>query len=30
MVRLNVSWSFGKVDVSLFKRKNNNVQSEEQ
>jgi outer membrane receptor protein involved in Fe transport len=30
MVRLNVSWSFGKVDVSLFKRKNTNVQSEEQ
>src|SRR5580692_2570711 len=30
MVRLNVSWSFGKVDVSLFKRKNNNVQSEDQ
>jgi ferric enterobactin receptor len=30
MLRLNVSWSFGKVDVSLFKRKNNNVQSEDQ
>lgn len=30
MVRLNVSWSFGKVDVSLFKRKNNNVQTEDQ
>ena len=30
MVRLNVSWNFGKVDVSLFKRKDNNVQSEEQ
>ena len=30
MLRLNVSWNFGKVDVSLFKRKNNNVQSEEQ
>jgi len=30
MVRLNVSWSFGKVDVSIFKRKNNNVQSEDQ
>ncbi|HET6256180.1 MAG TPA: TonB-dependent receptor [Puia sp.] len=30
MLRLNVSWNFGKVDVSLFKRKNNNVQSEDQ
>lgn len=30
MVRLNLSWNFGKVDVSLFKRKNNNVQSEDQ
>ncbi len=30
MVRVNVAWNFGKVDVSLFKRKNNNVQSEEQ
>ena len=30
MVRLNLSWNFGKVDVSLFKRKNNNVQAEDQ
>ena len=30
MIRLNLSWAFGKVDASLFKRKNNNVQSEEQ
>lgn len=30
MVRVNVAWNFGKVDVSLFKRKNNNVQSEDQ
>lgn len=30
MVRLNLSWNFGKVDASLFKRKNNNVQAEEQ
>ena len=30
MLRLNLSWNFGKVDASLFKRKNNNVQSEEQ
>ncbi|GGB20635.1 outer membrane beta-barrel protein [Puia dinghuensis] len=29
MLRLNLSWSFGKVDASLFKRKNNNVQTEE-
>jgi outer membrane receptor protein involved in Fe transport len=30
MVRLNLSYNFGKVDVSLFKRKNTNVQSDEQ
>jgi len=30
MLRLNLTYNFGKVDVSLFKRKNNNVQSEEQ
>ena len=30
MLRLNLSWNFGKIDASLFKRKNNNVQSEEQ
>ena len=30
MLRLNLSYSFGKIDVSLFKRKNNNAQSEEQ
>ncbi|HXB91279.1 MAG TPA: outer membrane beta-barrel family protein, partial [Puia sp.] len=30
MIRLNLSWAFGKIDTSLFKRKNNNVQSEEQ
>jgi len=30
LVRLGVTWNFGKVDASLFKRKNNNVQSEEQ
>lgn len=30
MIRLNLSWSFGKIDASLFKRRNNNVQSEEQ
>lgn len=30
VVRLGVTWNFGKVDASLFKRKNNNVQSEEQ
>lgn len=30
MLRLSVSWNFGKVDASLFKRKNNNVQAEEQ
>jgi len=30
MLRLNVTWNFGKVDASLFKRKNNNVQSEDQ
>ena len=29
-VRLNLSYNFGKIDASLFKRKNNNVQSEEQ
>jgi ferric enterobactin receptor len=28
MVRLNLSWNFGKVDVSLFKRKNNNTEGE--
>lgn len=30
MVRLNWSYNFGKVDASLFKRKNANVQSDEQ
>lgn len=30
MVRLNLSYNFGKIDVSLFKRKNTNVQSDEQ
>ena len=29
MLRLNLTYNFGKIDVSLFKRKNNNVQSEE-
>ena len=29
-LRLNITWNFGKVDASLFKRKNNNVQTEEQ
>lgn len=30
MLRVNFSYNFGKVDASLFKRKDNNVQSEEQ
>ncbi|HEV2482834.1 MAG TPA: outer membrane beta-barrel protein [Puia sp.] len=30
LLRLNLSWNFGKVDASLFKRKNNNVQGEDQ
>jgi len=30
MLRLNLSYNFGKLDVSLFKRKNTNVQSDEQ
>jgi len=30
MLRLNLSYNFGKIDVSLFRRKNNNVQTEEQ
>ena len=30
MLRLNLTYSFGKVDASLFRRKNNNVQTEEQ
>jgi ferric enterobactin receptor len=30
LFRLNLSWNFGKIDASLFKRKNNNVQGEEQ
>lgn len=30
MLRLNLSYNFGKVDVSLFKRKNTHVQTEEQ
>ena len=30
MLRLNLSYAFGKIDASLFKRKNNNTQSEEQ
>lgn len=28
MLRLNLSYNFGKVDASIFKRRNNNVQSE--
>jgi outer membrane receptor protein involved in Fe transport len=30
MLRLNLTYNFVKVDVSLFKRKNNNLQTEEQ
>ncbi|HVU95345.1 MAG TPA: TonB-dependent receptor [Puia sp.] len=30
VVRLGITYNFGKVDASLFKRKNNNIQSEEQ
>jgi ferric enterobactin receptor len=30
MLRLNLTYNFGKIDASLFKRKNTNVQSEEQ
>lgn len=30
MLRLNVSYNFGKLDANLFQRKNNNVQTEEQ
>jgi outer membrane receptor protein involved in Fe transport len=30
MLRFNLTWNFGKVDVSLFRRKNNNVQAEDQ
>jgi outer membrane receptor protein involved in Fe transport len=30
LLRLNLTWNFGKVDASLFKRKNNNVQAEDQ
>jgi len=30
MLRLNLTYNFGKLDVSLFKRKNTHVQSEEQ
>ena len=30
MLRLNVTYNFGKIDASLFRRKNNNVQTEEQ
>ena len=30
MLRLNLSYSFGKIDASLFKRKNNNTQAEDQ
>jgi len=30
MLRLGITYNFGKVDASLFKRKNNNVQAEEQ
>jgi outer membrane receptor protein involved in Fe transport len=30
MLRLNLTYNFGKIDVSLFKRKNTNVQSDEQ
>ena len=28
VVRLNFNWRFGKLDVSLFKRKNNKVDTE--
>jgi ferric enterobactin receptor len=30
MLRLSLTYNFGKVDASLFKRKNNNVQAEDQ
>jgi outer membrane receptor for ferrienterochelin and colicin len=30
MLRLNLTYNFGKLDISLFKRKNTHVQSEEQ
>lgn len=30
MLRLNVTYNFGKIDAGLFRRKNNNVQTEEQ
>jgi len=30
MLRLSLTYNFGKVDASLFKRKNNNVQTEDQ
>ncbi|HEY4111122.1 TonB-dependent receptor domain-containing protein [Puia sp.] len=30
LLRLNITYNFGKIDASLFKRKNNNVQTEEQ
>lgn len=30
LLRLNLSYNFGKIDASLFKRKNSHVQSEEQ
>ena len=30
MLRINLSYAFGKIDASLFKRKNNNTQAEEQ
>ena len=30
MLRLSLSWNFGKIDASLFKRKNSNVQAEDQ
>lgn len=30
ILRLGITYNFGKVDASLFKRKNNNVQAEEQ
>jgi outer membrane receptor protein involved in Fe transport len=30
LLRLNLTYNFGKVDASLFRRKNNNVQTEDQ
>ena len=28
VIRLNFNWRFGKIDVSLFKRKNNRIDTE--